>query len=117
MLNNFIDMTKNEYNPYLDGAERCEYGNGWYTGKCSCPSHRRDRYYYSRTPENDLSKVYHYFVKSESYDILQIEPPTTPEDLKKAYRKMSLKTHPDKGGTADDFIKVKNAYEDILMVV
>lgn len=111
-------MYDTEYNPYLDGAERCEYGNGWYTGKCSCPSHRRDRYYYSKPLDHDIREVFHYFVKSESYDILQIEPPVNYEDLKKAYRKMSLKTHPDKtGGSSEDFIKVKNAYEDLLMVV
>ena len=113
-------MTKNEYDPYLDGAERCEYGNGWYKGKCSCSSHRRDREYYDKPNFiNDITdEVFYRFVRSDSYEILQIEPPTTPEILKKAYRKMSLKTHPDKtGGSADAFIKVKNAYEDILMVV
>ena len=111
-------MYDTEYNPYLDGAEKCEYGNGWYKGQCSCPSHRRDRYYYSKPLDHDIREVFHYFVKSESYDILQIEPPVNYEDLKKAYRKMSLKTHPDKtGGSPEDFIKVKNAYEDLLMVV
>ena len=110
-------MYDTEYNPYLDGAERCQYTSRWYKGQCSCPSHRRDRYYYSKPLDHDIREVFHYFVKSEYYDILQIEPPVNYDDLKKAYRKMSLKTHPDKGGSSDDFIKVKNAYEDLLMVV
>lgn len=38
----------------------------------------------------------------------------TEEVLKKAYRKMSIQTHPDRGGTAEAFVKVKSAY-DLLM--
>lgn len=107
-----------EYDPYLTDAERCEYSGIWYRGECSCRGHRRDRQYYSNNMNNDIREVFHYFVRSESYDILQIEPPITQEDLKKAYRKMSLKTHPDKtGGTNEAFIKVKNAYDDLVMVV
>jgi len=100
------------------GQNKCEYTGCWYNLKCNCRSHRRDREYYDNNFKNDITdEVFYRFVRSDSYDILQIEPPTTQEDLKKAYRKMSLKTHPDKGGSSDDFIKVKNAYEDILMVL
>ena len=101
------------------GQNKCEYTGCWYNLKCNCRSHRRDREYYDKPNFiNDITdEVFYKFVRSDSYEILQIEPPTTPEDLKKAYRKMSLKTHPDKGGSSDDFIKVKNAYEDILMVL
>jgi len=100
------------------GQNKCEYTGCWYNLKCNCRSHRRDREYYDNNFKNEITdEVFYKFVKSDSYEILQIEPPTTPDDLKKAYRKMSLKTHPDKGGSCDDFIKVKNAYEDILMVL
>lgn len=36
--------------------------------------------------------------------------PLTMDDLKSAYRKMSLKAHPDAGGDAETFKKVKAAY-------
>ena len=57
-----------------------------------------------------------------SYKILEIDPSATNDDVKKAYRKMAMKYHPDKVShlgedfrkTADDkFKKVNEAYEKI----
>jgi len=57
-----------------------------------------------------------------SYKILEIEPTASNDDLKKAYRKMAMKYHPDKVShlgddfrkTADEkFKKVNEAYEKI----
>ena len=57
-----------------------------------------------------------------SYKILEIEPTATDEDVKKAYRRMAMKYHPDKVShlgeefrkTADEkFKKVNEAYEKI----
>jgi len=57
-----------------------------------------------------------------SYKILEIEPSATNDEVKKAYRKMAMKYHPDKVShlgddfrkTADDkFKKVNEAYEKI----
>jgi DnaJ like chaperone protein len=57
-----------------------------------------------------------------SYKILEIEPSATNEEIKKAYRKMAMKYHPDKVShlgddfrkTADEkFNKVNEAYEKI----
>lgn len=107
-----------EYDPYLTNAERCEYSGMWFRSQCSCSSHRRDRQYYSNNVTKDDFCPFPHFVRSKSYDILQIEPPTNHENLRKAYRKMILKTHPDKfGGNSEAFIKVKNAYDDLVMVL
>jgi DnaJ-class molecular chaperone len=47
----------------------------------------------------------------DPYEILQIQRNATDEEITKAYRRMSLKYHPDKGGTADEFIKINMAYQ------
>ena len=36
----------------------------------------------------------------------------TPAKFKKLYKKLSSATHPDRGGDPDDFLKIKQAYED-----
>lgn len=48
----------------------------------------------------------------ESCKILKITPPYTNDELKKQYRKLLLKYHPDKSGsdTNEKFIQVQNAY-------
>ena len=38
----------------------------------------------------------------------------TPEKLKKTYRKLAMKTHPDKGGNAEEFIAVNKAYNYLV---
>lgn len=39
---------------------------------------------------------------------------TSIEELKKAYRKVCFKLHPDMGGNEDDFKKMNNEYENLL---
>ncbi|CAB9529616.1 Translocation protein SEC63 homolog [Seminavis robusta] len=45
------------------------------------------------------------------YSTLQIPFGATQADIKKAYRQMALKSHPDKGGDADVFLMVNAAYQ------
>lgn len=46
------------------------------------------------------------------YNILGVNKSASPDDIKKSYRKMSLKHHPDrKGGDSEMFKKVNEAYE------
>lgn len=56
------------------------------------------------------------FKYKTEYDILQIEPPIDEHKLKKQYHKLSLKHHPDKGGDSNTFIKIKDAYNNLLLV-
>ena len=48
--------------------------------------------------------------------ILGLEFPFDQEDLKKAFKQLALKTHPDQGGDATEFIKVNSAYETLMNI-
>lgn len=45
------------------------------------------------------------------YEDLGLSGGATPDDIKKAYRKLAREHHPDKGGDAEKFKKVQTAYE------
>lgn len=45
------------------------------------------------------------------YEILEVDPSSTEEEIKKAYRKKAQETHPDKGGNTEIFQDVSRAYE------
>jgi len=48
---------------------------------------------------------------SKYHDILGVKPGATEDEIKKAYRKKAIETHPDKGGSEEEFQKVSEAYE------
>ncbi len=50
------------------------------------------------------------------YDVLGVDPDATPEQIKEAYRKRALETHPDRNTEAEaheEFVRVKAAYETL----
>jgi len=133
---NYILINSNdelgEYNPYAN-AEMCCYTCRMVPPpvwkNCRCSIHRNDReetqrkrytftfdeqrYQYAFS-DSHLQTDTTNMKRSNSMEILQIEPPITERDLKKAYKKMALKTHPDKCGTNEQFIKVNEAYNELL---
>lgn len=50
-------------------------------------------------------------MNKDYYNILGVEKNASEEEIKKAYRKLALKYHPDKGGGADNEKKFKEASE------
>ncbi len=48
-----------------------------------------------------------------NYDILGITEGSTEKEIRNAFRRLALRYHSDKGGENDQFIKIKQAYEDL----
>ena len=48
-----------------------------------------------------------------NYDILGIVEGTTEKEIRDAFRRLALQYHSDRGGENDQFIKIKQAYEDL----
>jgi len=91
---------------------KCQYtGLPIFMGKCSCFIHSKQN---NNTNYFQTSQKVNTLKRSNSHEILQIYPPVTEEEVKSAYRKLCLVHHPDKGGKNDDFIKLNNAYQELL---
>lgn len=80
--------------------------------------------YYLDISRDDISSIKAMFVKDakSAYKILEIDASATDDEVKKAYRKMAVKYHPDKVAHLGDelesqakekFQQVQKAYEDI----
>lgn len=74
--------------------------------------------------ESDMESIQAMFVRASdsAYKILEIDPSVNDEEVKKAYRRMAMKYHPDKVSHLGDdfkkvaqekFRKVKDAYDSI----
>lgn len=51
---------------------------------------------------------------SDPYNVLEISPGASQEYVKKIYKERLLKIHPDKGGSIEDFLRLKAAYEILV---
>lgn len=50
---------------------------------------------------------------SDYYAILGVEKTATPEEIKKAYKRLANKHHPDKGGSQEKFKEISVAYDTL----
>lgn len=60
-----------------------------------------------------MKKIAKYLKKAmtlaEAYQVLNVSPSATPEEIKKKYRELSLKHHPDLGGSHEQMVKINQA--------
>ena len=54
------------------------------------------------------------FSKQQCLEILELESGATRKQLKSAFRREAMRTHPDKDGVREDFIIVKAAYDFLV---
>lgn len=48
---------------------------------------------------------------SDYYSVLGVSNNATQDEIKKAYRKLAMETHPDKGGDKENFQRIQEAYD------
>lgn len=49
--------------------------------------------------------------ETELYEVLGVKSDASTEDIKKAFRKLAVKYHPDRGGDAEKFKEINAAHE------
>lgn len=50
---------------------------------------------------------------AEAYRVLELQPGASPEEVERAYRRAAQKAHPDRGGSAEVFSRLREAYETL----
>lgn len=50
----------------------------------------------------------------EAYAVLGLEPGADEQQIKQAFRRLAARHHPDKGGEAERFLAIREAYENLL---
>lgn len=76
---------------------------------------RFHEYFYAEIPKaKPLSRNAVGTGVAPALSLLGITPPYSDSDVKKAYKRLALKTHPDQGGNHNDFIRLKDARDVAL---
>lgn len=80
---------------------------------------KREEYFYTDSnffddPFEDEERSFNPIRRSSSYDILGIDEDADETEIKQAFRRKALETHPDKGGDEEEFKRVREAYEYLI---
>ena len=52
--------------------------------------------------------------RSNSYEVLGLDRDSSKEEIKMKFRELALENHPDRGGSHEEFIKIREAYEQLM---
>lgn len=51
---------------------------------------------------------------TSAHGVLGVSSTASQDEIKAAYRRLAMKHHPDRGGSTDEFQKIKTAYEQLM---
>jgi DnaJ-domain-containing protein 1 len=110
------------YDPYKPTIYFCKRGIRFnkYLDYCcnACFQDQKTQRIYNRFNNTNNYKIIieeHAYELDDDYKTLKLIPPKTFTEIKKQYRKLALKYHPDKPcGNHDKFIKIKDSYNRII---
>ena len=138
-----LDSEEEDYDPYDTTGKYGQYGkcsrgiNISSTGWC-CMECERDRMAYRRAEKQWREKMFFENLENMFFDddipnsvsqrepkpsithdwtVLNLIPPKSKDEIKKKYRQLCLKYHPDKGGDSGKFIELNDAYNNLLCIV
>ncbi len=111
MTNNYWD--KEQYYPICNKCG-CPISSTRYCSRsCWINQRKQKKTFEEYVDDIIIEKTYD---NMNEWNILKLKPPKTEEEIKKSYRKLALKHHPDKQGDVDMFIKIKSAYDILINV-
>ena len=113
MTNNYWD--EKNYYPICNKCG-CPISSTRYCSRSCWINQRKQKKTFEDYVDDIIIEKKEEFIYKNECDILQIEPPIEETKIKKQYRKLALKHHPDKQGDVDMFIKIKSAYDTLISV-